>query len=168
MMRPPNESIQAKKLEAAGWKVGSAAEFLELNDAEEMLVNMKLALARQVRAMRLEKKTVARGSGEARRFEPIADCETRNCRPLGLDRIAGPSACVTRCVTIANRKNYGDAGSPAEEDGRLSVTTWILKIEVSYVQPRITRISRIRIDAQSEFRSTSSRSICPEIVFCDF
>ena len=41
-----------KLLEAAGWKVGSASEFLELSDAEEMLVNMKLALAANVRKMR--------------------------------------------------------------------------------------------------------------------
>ena len=44
-----------KKLEAAGWKVGSTAEFLELSDAEAMLVNMKVALAKQVKAMRKEK-----------------------------------------------------------------------------------------------------------------
>lgn len=45
-----------KKLEDAGWKVGSASEFLELSDAEEMLVNMKLALAANVKAIRQEKK----------------------------------------------------------------------------------------------------------------
>ena len=42
-----------KKLEASGWKIGSASEFLELSDAEEMLVSMKLALAEKVKAMRL-------------------------------------------------------------------------------------------------------------------
>ena len=41
-----------KQLEAAGWKVESTSEFLELSDAEEMLVNMKLALAANVRKMR--------------------------------------------------------------------------------------------------------------------
>ncbi len=45
-----------KKLEAAGWKVGSAAEFLELSDAEAMLVNMKVALAKQVKVLRKKKK----------------------------------------------------------------------------------------------------------------
>ena len=45
-----------KKLKAAGWKVGSVAEFLELSDAEEMLVNMKVALAKHVKAMRQHKK----------------------------------------------------------------------------------------------------------------
>ena len=46
------KTSKRKKLEAAGWKVGSAAEFLELSDAEDMLVNMKLALAANVKSMR--------------------------------------------------------------------------------------------------------------------
>lgn len=46
------KTSKRKKLEAAGWKVGSASEFLELSDAEEMLVNMKLALAANVRTLR--------------------------------------------------------------------------------------------------------------------
>jgi len=50
------KASKKKKLEAAGWKVGSAAEFLELSDAEAMLVNMKVALAKKVRSMRQEKK----------------------------------------------------------------------------------------------------------------
>ncbi|MCA9031451.1 MAG: helix-turn-helix transcriptional regulator [Planctomycetaceae bacterium] len=44
-----------KKLEAAGWKVGSAAEFLELSDAEAMLVHMKFALAKRVKEIRQSK-----------------------------------------------------------------------------------------------------------------
>ncbi len=43
-------------LESKGWKVGSAAEFLELSEAEEVLVNMKLALAKNVKALRQQKK----------------------------------------------------------------------------------------------------------------
>ena len=45
-----------KKLEAAGWQVGSTADFLELSEAEEMLVNMKLALAAEVKALRIQLK----------------------------------------------------------------------------------------------------------------
>jgi DNA-binding transcriptional regulator YiaG len=50
------KASKKKKLEAAGWKVGSTAEFLELSEAEETLVNMKVALAKQVKTMRQEKK----------------------------------------------------------------------------------------------------------------
>jgi DNA-binding transcriptional regulator YiaG len=41
-----------ERLEKAGWKVGSAAEFLELTDVEAALVEAKLALGDAVRALR--------------------------------------------------------------------------------------------------------------------
>ncbi len=50
------KAAKRKKLEAAGWKVGTASEFLELGDAEEMLVNMKLSLATNVRTLRQQKR----------------------------------------------------------------------------------------------------------------
>lgn len=37
-----------KKLEKAGWRIGSAAEFLSLSDAEAAFVEMKLTLAREL------------------------------------------------------------------------------------------------------------------------
>lgn len=39
-------------LEKAGWKVGGAAEFLELSDVEAALVEAKLALGDAVKALR--------------------------------------------------------------------------------------------------------------------
>lgn len=45
-----------KKLEAAGWKVGSSADFLELSDAEAVLVAVKLKLATKVKQLRERKK----------------------------------------------------------------------------------------------------------------
>jgi predicted XRE-type DNA-binding protein len=44
-----------KKLEAAGWKTGSAQDFLELTDAEAAFIELKLALAADLRARRLQK-----------------------------------------------------------------------------------------------------------------
>ena len=41
-----------KKLEKAGWRVGSAAEFLGLTPAEEAYVEMKLALAQELAEVR--------------------------------------------------------------------------------------------------------------------
>ena len=44
-----------KKLEAAGWMTGGAQEFLGLTKAEAAFVDMKLALAADLKARRLEK-----------------------------------------------------------------------------------------------------------------
>jgi DNA-binding XRE family transcriptional regulator len=46
------KAAKRKKLESAGWKVGSTAEFLGLCDEEAMLVSMKLALASNVKERR--------------------------------------------------------------------------------------------------------------------
>lgn len=50
------KASKKNKLKAAGWKVGSTTEFLELSDADEMLVNMKLSLAANVKLMRQQAK----------------------------------------------------------------------------------------------------------------
>ena len=41
-----------RKLEAAGWKVGSSQDFLGLTDEEIEFIEMKLALSRKVREQR--------------------------------------------------------------------------------------------------------------------
>ena len=43
---------EKRRLEKAGWRVGTAAEFLNLSPEEEALVNMRLALAGAVRGRR--------------------------------------------------------------------------------------------------------------------
>ena len=43
------------KLEGAGWKVGDAQDFLGLSDAEAAFIEMKLALAADLRARRIER-----------------------------------------------------------------------------------------------------------------
>jgi DNA-binding XRE family transcriptional regulator len=45
-----------QKLEAAGWKVSSAADFLGLSKEEESLIEMKIALANKLKACRREQR----------------------------------------------------------------------------------------------------------------
>lgn len=45
-----------KELEASGWKVGDAADFLELDPEEAELVEIKVALARELRRRRTRKR----------------------------------------------------------------------------------------------------------------
>lgn len=46
------DAKKRKRLEAAGWKVGSAAEFLELSTEEAALVETRLAVSRALRHRR--------------------------------------------------------------------------------------------------------------------
>jgi DNA-binding XRE family transcriptional regulator len=45
-----------KRLEAAGWKVGSPAEFLELTPEEEQLVEIHLSLSMKLRELRQRRR----------------------------------------------------------------------------------------------------------------
>jgi DNA-binding XRE family transcriptional regulator len=47
------KAVKKQKLRNAGWKVGTAAEFLELSAEEEALVAMKLNLVDGVRLLRV-------------------------------------------------------------------------------------------------------------------
>src|SRR4051812_44606405 len=52
-----------RRLEAAGFRVGSASEFLGLSNAENALVELKLALSAYLRQRRLQKGSLAGPSG---------------------------------------------------------------------------------------------------------
>jgi hypothetical protein len=46
------DKAKKKRLEAAGWKVGSAEDFLGLNDEETAFVELKLRLSEELRDLR--------------------------------------------------------------------------------------------------------------------
>jgi predicted XRE-type DNA-binding protein len=50
------DSKSKEKLEAAGWVVGDAEEFLGLSEAESEFIKMKLALARNLKDRRLARR----------------------------------------------------------------------------------------------------------------
>jgi DNA-binding XRE family transcriptional regulator len=49
-------STKRKMLEAKGWKVGTASEFLNLSQDEAAYVELKLSLSKSLQEVRLEKK----------------------------------------------------------------------------------------------------------------
>ena len=65
-------SDKKKRLEQAGWKVGSTQDFLGLTDTEAALVDMRVSLARELKRQRrahgVTQVTLARlvGSSQAR------------------------------------------------------------------------------------------------------
>jgi DNA-binding XRE family transcriptional regulator len=46
-------AAKRRRLERAGWKIGSARSFLELTDGESTLVELRLALGKEFRALRV-------------------------------------------------------------------------------------------------------------------
>ena len=45
-----------KKLEAKGWEIGTAADFLELTPEEESFIEMKMSLSQSLKEMRKRKR----------------------------------------------------------------------------------------------------------------
>lgn len=54
-------ATKRKKLEAAGWAVGTAAEFLGLDEAEAAIVEMKLSMASRLKTLR-KKRSFTQGN----------------------------------------------------------------------------------------------------------
>jgi DNA-binding XRE family transcriptional regulator len=50
------KAAKQKKLEAKGWKVGSAADFLELSKEEAAYIELKLKLAKNLKAVRTRRR----------------------------------------------------------------------------------------------------------------
>jgi DNA-binding transcriptional regulator YiaG len=50
------KASKKKKLEAAGWKVGSTTEFLDLTPEEATIIELKLALAKEIKRCRQHEK----------------------------------------------------------------------------------------------------------------
>lgn len=59
-----------KRLEAAGWKVSTAAEFLEMTPEESALVEIKLALSRTLRRRRETQMTQAELAAKIQSSQP--------------------------------------------------------------------------------------------------
>jgi predicted XRE-type DNA-binding protein len=50
------EPTKRQKLEAAGWKVGSVTEFLELSTEEEVIIEIRLSLSKLLKQLRKQQK----------------------------------------------------------------------------------------------------------------
>ena len=97
------KTSKRKKLEAAGWKVGSASEFLELSDAEAILVNMKLALAKKVKELRQSKRITQSDLAKL-----IGSSQSRVAKLETADRSVSMELLVRSLVTLgASRAQIG-------------------------------------------------------------
>lgn len=50
------DTVKRQRLETAGWRVGDAADFLELSPEEVAFIEMKLSLSRYLKELRFKNK----------------------------------------------------------------------------------------------------------------
>ncbi|GAB4276120.1 MAG: hypothetical protein Kow0056_06380 [Coriobacteriia bacterium] len=96
------------RLEAAGWRVGSVAEFLELTDEEVAFVEVKLALARHLRTVRVQ-----RGLTQTQVAEMVGSSQSRVAKMEAADDAVTLDLLVRTLLAL---------GATREEVGRVIAT----------------------------------------------
>ncbi len=89
------KSEKIKKLEQAGWKVGSAAEFLGLTSAEEAFIELKLRLARSLRHYR-----VARTLTQAETARMLGSSQSRVAKMEAADSTVSVDLLIKALLTL--------------------------------------------------------------------
>ncbi len=114
------DSAKRKILEAAGWKVGDAAEFLKMNDAERQVLDarVKLALAvrRQREARHLSQKALGLRLGTS---QPRVAKIERAPSDVSLDQLMRAFAALGGRIVVkeagANAKKCKSAQKPPQD-----------------------------------------------------
>ncbi len=97
------KTSKRKKLEAGGWRVGSASDFLELTEAEEALIAMKLALAENLKERRRKRKLTQTQLGKR-----IGSSQSRVAKMEAADKSVSVDLLVRSLLSVgASRKEIG-------------------------------------------------------------
>lgn len=97
------KASKKKKLEAKGWKVGGIAEFLGLSKEEEALIELKLALSKEVEA-----KRKANGMTQAEVATQIGSSQSRVAKMEGGDPSVSVDLLLKTLLKLgANKKDIG-------------------------------------------------------------
>ena len=94
-----------KALEAKGWKLGSAAEFLDLSDEELALIELKIALGNALKQRRQKKRLTQKAAAKA-----IASSQSRVAKMEAGDPSVSIDLLVKSMFTLgASRKDVAKA-----------------------------------------------------------
>jgi DNA-binding XRE family transcriptional regulator len=102
------KKARKQKLEAAGWRVGSAAEFLGLSPEEAAIVDMKVALAAGVKSRR-----IARGLTQGDLASRLGSSQSRIAKLEGSD----PSVSIDILMRGARQAHREEVIAPANVPG---------------------------------------------------
>lgn len=92
-----------KRLEAGGWRVGSASDFLRLTEAEEALIAMKLALAENLKERRKKRKLTQTQLGKR-----IGTSQSRVAKMEAADKSVSVDLLVRSLLSVgASRREIG-------------------------------------------------------------
>jgi transcriptional regulator with XRE-family HTH domain len=118
------KASKRKKIEADGWKVGSVAEFLGLTPEEELLVEMKIDLAKHLRQRR-QRVNITQQELAHR----IGSSQSRVAKIEKADKSVSMDLLISSLASLgASRKEIGDIiaasamSAASKRKGRISRT----------------------------------------------
>ncbi len=120
------DAAKRRKLEAEGWKVGDAADFLEMNDAERQVLDARvtfaLAVRRQREAQHLSQKALGLRLGTS---QPRVAKIERAASDVSLDQLMRAFAAAGGRIVVKNAKTKLKKGKLAHDSphGTLTVET---------------------------------------------
>ena len=122
------DSAKRKALAAAGWKVGDAADFLEMNDAERQVLDARVTLALAVRRQRQSRHLSQKALGlKLGTSQPRVAKIERAAPDVSLDQLmrafaaAGGKLVVKTAPAKSNKDKSGK--KRAKQDMTLQVVT---------------------------------------------
>lgn len=86
------DATKRKALEAAGWQVGDAADFLELDDDERQLLDARVKLALAIRRQREASKLSQSELGAKLKSTLLSAATTRNAIATGRPAFPSPQS----------------------------------------------------------------------------
>ena len=97
------DSTKRSRLEASGWRVGDAADFLELSSEEAAFIELKLALADYLRDMRVQ-----HGWTQTHVARVLGSSQSRVAKMESADASVSVDLLVKSLLTLgASRKQVG-------------------------------------------------------------
>ena len=124
------DAKKRKALEAAGWKAGDAADFLEMNAEERQLLDMRVSLAlairRQREAVELSQKELG---ARLNTSQPRVAKIERAAADVSLDQLVRAFTAAGGKVAVKSAKTKAKKGK--QPKGKQSTTTVVLEVSTS-------------------------------------
>ncbi len=113
------DAAKRKSLEAAGWKVGDAAEFLEMSDEERQLLDARVQLALAIRRQRELHKMSQKQLGEKlKTSQPRVAKIERAAADVSLDQLVRALTAAGGRIVVKLSQGKAARGKRSKAKGR--------------------------------------------------
>lgn len=125
------DAAKRKAIEAAGWKVGDAADFLEMSDEERQLLETRVALAKAIRLQRTASKLSQEQLGaRLKTSQPRVAKIERAAADVSMDQLVRALTAAGGKVVIKAAKSKAKKGKGKAAKGK-SAGTVVLELTTS-------------------------------------